>query len=204
MLCTTVANSAQLGPYIGAEAGKSSARTPDSAPFIVSAAGSNTITRNGWAERAFAGYNLNKFFGLEVGYTNYARVVYNGRIPGAHAEMQYNFRTYDLVGKAYFPLGYTGYNLYALAGAARVTEALNYKNPGIPLSGSIAGPAIGTSNVYKTRPMYGLGINFSMPQYHFTISLEATQIIHLGGFTTNPNALPNLNLATLGIAYNFC
>jgi hypothetical protein len=104
------------------------------------------------------------------------------------------------------PLGYTGYNLYALAGVVRVTETLNYTNAaGLPLSGSIASPAgLGVTNAYKTRPIYGIGVNFSVPSYHFTINIEATQVDRTSNFGSNPVAVPYLNLVTLGVAYNVC
>jgi hypothetical protein len=189
-LCS-LAHGATIGPYVGVGIGKSSARTPNEAAFNL----------NG-----FAGYNITPYFGLEVGYANYARTVYNGRIPGAHSEFQYNFRSADAVGKAYLPLGYTGYNLYALAGVVRVTETLNYTNAaGLPLSGSIASPAgLGVTNAYKTRPIYGIGVNFSVPSYHFTINIEATQVDRTSNFGSNPVAVPYLNLVTLGVAYNVC
>jgi len=206
IVLSSTASATFLGPYIGASVGRGQVETPNAAPFnvtTVAPAGSNSVTRNGWAERGFVGYNVDKFFGLEVGYTNYARSLYNGRTSYGYSQMQYNFRTYDAVGKAYLPLGDTGYNLYVLLGAARVIETLNYNNAGVPLSGSIAAPANGTSHAYSTRPMYGVGINFSM-YGHFTINVEVTQITRIDNFTTNANAIPYLNMESVGFAYNFC
>lgn len=205
VLLSSYAAGAQIGPYIGGSVGRSSAKVPNTNAFDGSAPGvSVTSSHTGWAERVFGGYNINKYFGLEVGYTNYARALYNARgLGGAFSQLQYNYKTYDAEFKAYFPLGYTGMNLYALAGASHVDETINYTNGGIPLSGSIAQPLNGTTHANTTRPYYGLGINVTLYQ-HVTINAEATQITNIRHFSTSYIASPYLNMASLGIAYNFC
>lgn len=195
--------SAPIGTYVGVSGGRSMVKTPDSNPFTVSSNGTTTKTLTGWAERAFTGYNVNPFFGLEVGYTNYARSLYNARTPSGNSQMKYNFRSYDALGKAYLPLGYSGLNLYVLAGVSRVTETLNYTDGGVPLSGSVAPINAGVSHSYKTRPLYGVGINMTFMN-HITADVEATQVYNLGSFSSDANAIPFLNLLTLGVAYNFC
>jgi hypothetical protein len=196
---------ATLGTYLGASGGRDTVRIPNTSPFDVSGyppPTETTKTSVGWSERLFAGYNLTDYFGLEIGWTNYSRSVYNARTSFGNSSIQYNFRDYDAVGKVYFPLGYTGANLYVLAGAARVTETLTFTDGGIPLSGIIATPAGYTTHGSSTRPMYGVGGNITLYK-HFTISLEFSQITSVGNFSTNANALPFLTMGTLGFAYNF-
>jgi hypothetical protein len=199
------ATGAQIGPYLGGSVGRSSAKVPNTNAFDGSTPGVGvTASHTGWAERGFIGFNVNKFFGLEVGYTNYARALYNARgAGGAFSQLQYNYKTWDAEGKAYFPLGYTGMNLYALGGVAHVDETINYTNGNIPLSGSIAQPAPGTTHANTTRPYYGLGINVTFYQ-HVTVNFEATQITNIRHYSTNYTASPYLNMASLGLAYNFC
>jgi hypothetical protein len=116
--------------------------------------------------------------------------------------MKYYSRAFDLVGKGYLPLGYTGVNIYALAGAARVLETLQYASGAVPLSGTIATPNIGTTHTYKTRPKYGAGISYDFNS-HFATNFEFSQVRSGGAFSTNPVAVPNMNLLSLNLAYKF-
>jgi hypothetical protein len=211
LICTTMsaytfssfANAAEIGPYVGLGAGYDQVKTPEKFAFDVSAdpLGQTSRTRNGWAGRGFAGYNINKFIGGEFGYTRWARALYKGTASGNYSSLTYYFHTYEYLLKGYLPLGSSGFNLYAIAGAARVVEILRYKNGGVPLNGNIATPTNSTTHSYKTRPMYGLGANFNY--CHVTIAAEATQINRLGSFSSNPNAIPYLDQYSLSLAYNF-
>ncbi|MES2217857.1 MAG: outer membrane beta-barrel protein [Pseudomonadota bacterium] len=202
---TSTTFAATIGTYIGAGGGRSSARIPTSSPFDVSIypqPSSATKTTVGWSERVFAGYNFTDYFGIEIGWNNWNRSLYNARTPFGNSAMQYNFRDYDAIGKIYFPIGYTGANLYALAGAARVTETLTYTDNGVILSGIIAEPNPGVTHASNTRPMYGVGGNITLYR-RFTINLEVFQISSVGNFTNNPTAIPFLTMGYLGFAYNF-
>jgi hypothetical protein len=204
---TSSALAATIGGYIGLAGGRSTARVPSTTPFNyfgLPGGGDTTKTTVGWAERGFIGWNFTPYFGLEGGYTNYARAIYNGRTPTQFSQLKYTFRGYDLVGKVYFPLGYTGANIYALAGAVRITETLNYTDGGIPLSGIIAQPQPdpGVSHGYNTRPLYGVGANVTLYK-HLTFDFEVTQATSVGNFSANSNAIPFLTMGTIGIAYNF-
>lgn len=195
------ANAAQIGPYLGAGAGMANLRTPNHYSFAAPA--ENTRTRGGWGERIFIGFNVDPYLGIEAGYANYPRSLYIGRQASNYSSITYNARTYDLVGKAYLPLGASGFNIYVLAGAARVAEILKYVNSPIGLTGSIATPIPGTTNTFKTRPIYGLGINYDFNR-HLVANVELTQIQHLNTFSNKPNSIPFMNLATVNLAYKFC
>jgi hypothetical protein len=201
---TTLA--ATIGTYLGAAGGRSTVRVPTTPPFDISgypAPSSVTKTTVGWSERVFAGYNFTDYFGIEIGWNNWSRSLYNARTPFGNSALQYNFRDYDAVGKVYFPIGYTGANLYALAGAAFVTETLTYTDNGVPLSGVIAQPRnVGASHASNTRPMYGVGGNITFYK-RFTVDLEFFQISSVGNFSNNATAIPFLTAGMLGFAYNF-
>ena len=209
MLCALTAATdllaATIGPYLGVALGRSGANMPSASPFEVDTVpnGSTTNTKKGWAERGFAGYNFTHYIGVEIGYTYYARALYNSRSSVGNSQLKYNFRTYDGEVKVYLPLGYTGVNIYALGGASHVSETLNYADGGLAFSGNIAPASPGTSHGYHTVALYGAGANITIMK-HVVFDLEITQSRGWGNFNTNPNAIPILNLATLGIAYNFC
>ncbi len=199
-------SAAILGPYLGLGVGQSIAKTPDGYAFNVSTlpGGSATHAHTGAAGRAFGGFNFNRYAGVELGYTRYARALYTGQAPGYYASMKYYFRTYDIVLKGYLPLGDSGFNLYGLLGYARVVGTLKYiNNFGVPLSGTIATPQAKINHMWRNRPIYGLGANYTFAK-HFTIGLEATEIYRMGSFSTSNTATPNLDLYTLNFAYNFC
>jgi hypothetical protein len=203
LLISTQATATTCGPYIGIGGGKSWVKTPDSNIFQVIPGGSSSHTLSGFGARAFFGFNVNKYVGFEGGYTRYARSNYTGNETGDSANLRFYPRTYDAVLKAYLPLGYSGFNIYALGGLARVVETVKYNNPSfIPANNKIALPAGNTTHGYNNRPIYGLGVNYNFGK-HVTINAEITQIERLNSFGTTPTAVPYLNLASANIAYNF-
>jgi hypothetical protein len=200
---STEAFSATCGAYLGLGLGKSWVKTPDSNLFIVPAGGSVGHELSGFAGRAFFGFNVNRYFGIEGGYTRYARSNYTGYTAGNNANLRYYIHTYDAVVKGYLPLGYSGFNAYALAGIARVVETIIFNNPGlIPMNTNIATPSQHDTHGYNNREIYGLGINYNFTR-HLTVNAEVTQIQKLNNFSNTPTAVPFLDLATLNFAYNF-
>jgi hypothetical protein len=202
---STHALATTCGPYIGVGAGKTWVKLPSGYLFIVPATGNNSAHDSGWGERAFAGFSINKYFGFEGGYARYARALYTGsRRDGAYSALTYYFHTYDIVAKAYLPIGNSGFNLYALAGAARVVQSVQYiESNFISTNGKVALPDTdGTSHGYANRPIYGLGANYNFT-HHFTLNAEITQIQKMNSFGNTPYAVPFLDLATVNLAYNF-
>jgi hypothetical protein len=193
------------GPYVGIGAGESQVKTPDSYAFNVSADpnGSTSRDRNGLGGRVFGGFNFNRWVGVEAGYAKYARSIYVGRASGAYSSLRYYIHAYDIVAKGYIPWGTSGFNLYALAGMARVVQTENYVNNGVPTTGNILMPPNSPYHVYRNRPLYGLGINYNFKQ-HLTINVEATQIKNEQSFPNSYNPTPNINFYSFNIAYNFC
>jgi len=200
---STLAEAANVGPYAGLGAGVGRFDSPGEDAFIVSGAGSTSShTQGGLSGRAFVGFNYLCYLGIEAGFTRYARSRYRGAEDGTYSSISYYGRAGDLVGKLYLPFGHTGFNIYGLAGAARVSVTTHYTDNGVPLSGAIADPNDGITHTYKTRPIYGAGISYDFGN-RITANVEYTQIRHLGHFETNAYAIPNMNLATANLAYNF-
>jgi OmpA-OmpF porin, OOP family len=190
------------GPYLGAGAGVGTFKSPNKIIFNVGT-GSASSTRGGLSGRAFAGFNFNDYIGVEIGYARYARSLYRGIAnDGSYSSMAYYHYTYDLVAKAYLPFGHTGFNVYALAGAARVSQSLNYVDGNVALNGQIAEPLAGSTHTYKTRPIYGAGIRYDFSQ-QIAANVEYTQIRHLGDFKRNPYAIADMDLLTANLSYHF-
>jgi hypothetical protein len=203
------ASATTCGAYLGYGVGKSWVKIPSGYLYDVPAtsSGRNTRFSSGTGQRAFVGFNLNKYFGIEGGYTHYARAFYAGSIldpTGAYhySSLTYYIHTYDVVGKAYFPVGNTGFNVYALAGLARVVESVQRIHGGVPSNGKIPLPPIGTTHGYNNRPIYGIGANYNI-NAHFTVNTEVTQIQKLNDFGRTTYAVPFLDLFSVNIAYNF-
>jgi hypothetical protein len=190
------------GPYLGAGAGKSWVKTPDSNIFIVPPGGSSTHTLSGTGYRGFLGFNINKYLGIEAGYTRYARAIYSGSGAGFSSSLTYYIHTYDGVLKGYLPIGNSGFNLYVLGGIVRVVEIIRSNNQNLGINYKIATPNVGTTHGYNNRPIYGFGGNYNFGR-HITVNAEITQAERLNSFSSTPTAVPYLNLATLNIAYNF-
>lgn len=202
---TTTAFAAVMGAYAGLGVGYGNLRTPKGYAFNPN---DPTITSNsrksgGWAGRAFVGYNFNRFIGIETGWAYYPRSLYRASdIFGDNSSLQYNAKAVDAVIKAYMPIGYTGASVYILAGAAYVTETVNFQDGGIDNADSFVFPPDGKTHIYHTRPLYGVGASFDFP-CHITTAIEFTQIQRLNRFTKNGLSIPFINLATFQLIYRF-
>lgn len=203
IIASQAANAAIIGPYIGLGGGYGNYKSPDKPIFIVSGTGSNTNhAHGGLSGRAFVGMNFDPYVGVEGGFTRYARTLYQGSTFSDTASLSYYALAYDVVGKAYLPFGHTGFNLYAVAGAARVSVTTHFSDTGLPMNSDIAMPAPGKTHTYKTRPLYGAGLSYDFGQ-HISANVEFTQIRHSGDFATNPYAIPDMDLITANITYTF-
>src|SRR5262249_15680656 len=119
------ANAANTGAYAGLDVGASTLGTP-SDNIVTGEDGKlfkQSHDRTGFAGRVFAGYNFNPYIGLEAGITKYATAHYNSSLKEdkhTKGSQDYSLVTCDLVAKAYLPISDSGFNLYALGGAALV------------------------------------------------------------------------------------
>lgn len=150
-------------------------------------------TLGGVGGRVFAGYNFTRYAGAEMGVARYAPSKYNANstIDGDAISLKYNMYAIDLVGKAYLPLGESGFNAYALGGVARVNskQQANISIDSYKVSRSE------TTN--KFRPIYGLGVSYDVTS-NVTTNAEFTQIKGNG----KTSSVPSANMLTLNVAYN--
>lgn len=209
VLCLTgfanAANAAIPGYYVGAGVGATKLETPSQFTFDT-LKGTNikgSRQQGGIGGRIFAGYNVNNYFGLEAGYARYARSKFNSRgltaVGTGSTTIDNSLHAFDLVGKAYLPLGgISGFNAYALGGVARTTSTVDY-------SQKLAAKTVlnQSATASKFRPIYGLGVSYDVPRSPVTTNLEFSRIQGYGNSKSNPKAIPNADMMTLNIAYKF-
>lgn len=183
-----VASAANVGPYVGVGLGYSKLETPSLEGF--------SRSQGGVGGQVFAGFNFVKYFGVEAGYATYARSQYKLQADQSD-KVKYTLNAFDVVGKAYLPINDTGFNVYALGGAARVSSTVHTSGPDITLADGSS-----SKTVHKVRPMYGIGASYDVSS-HLTTNLEWSRIQGKGNIRTSDSAIPNADMLSLNVAYNF-
>jgi len=192
----SLANAATEGAYVGAGLGWSNMGTSQltkalkTVPGLTVSTSKNNLSLGG---RLFAGYNFNQYLGVEAGLAHYATTTYKlTTSAGATTKPEYEGNAFDVVGKAYLPLSNTGFNLYALGGAAYVKQTVD------------TNAASGNRSISHTgiRPKFGVGASYDINP-HLTASFEVSRIQGKGNLATSDKALANSDMATLNLAYNF-
>jgi OOP family OmpA-OmpF porin len=191
---------ATTGAYVGLGLGASRLNTPNLDPEISGLSYSYSQSRGGLGERIFAGYNFNQYIGAELGLANYAQSKASVSLPGiASAQVKYNMQALDLVAKAYLPIAQSGFNVYALAGAALV----NSKVKGTAQSDIIAEiNGSQTVTTRKVRPIVGVGASYDINR-NVTTALEYSHIQGTGNLQTSDKAIPNADMISFNVSYNF-
>lgn len=200
VLLVGMAHAATPGAYAGIGLGYSQLNTPNMKTNFPAKVSND---RGGLGGRVFGGYNFNKYFGLEAAYATYAssqdKISTLYVSPTASSSVKWNESALSLVGKAYLPINDTGFNLYALGGAAEVFSSVKTNSNGITI------PGYGTNGTTKTRslrPTYGLGASYDVSS-HITTNLEYSRIQGKGNVSTSSHAIASANLVTLNLGYNF-
>lgn len=202
---TNVAQAATTGAYLGAGLGYSKLDTPHE--YLITGVMSQFYHQSrqygGLGGRVFGGYNLNEYVGLEAGVSQYAKSKYETRLIGSDfkASKEFTMTTFDLVGKAYLPVGGTGLNVYGLGGVALVHSKISpsTKNGTMLLTG--LDDHSKTQN--KLRPKFGVGASYDIPETKLTTNLEWSRIQGTGNTKKSVSAIPNADMVTLNLAYKF-
>lgn len=194
-LVVGVANAVAPGAYVGAGAGASILRTPS----VTKQAGVSTSQkRGGLGGRVFAGYNFNTNFGLEAALATYANSTNKSSASGMSVSQKDYMNALSLVGKGYLPLGESGVNAYVLGGVAEARNHIRTETTGIPAS---AVPT-GTKTTTALRPTFGAGLSYDLPN-NMTTNLEVSRIQGKGNMKTSASAMPNADMVSLNLGYNF-
>ena len=141
----------------------------------------------------FAGYNFNRYLGVEAGYRSYAKTNYTvDDFPDL--TFDYSMYAFTLVGKGYLPLGDASpFNIYVMLGAAQVYGKGNIRLTGTDLFVSNSNNAL--------LATAGVGVSYNINS-HFTTSVEINTTSGRDG-DDNHIGIPQSNLATLNFSYNF-
>lgn len=202
---TGVTHAATEGTYAGVGLGYSALKTSTNYMFNTSgiAGASNSHQRGGLGGRLFGGYNFDKYFGLEAAFNSYATSNYKASANGANGSLKYSLDALSFVGKGYLPFDDSGFSAYVLGGVAEVRNQVRYHNNGVALANGVsAGFKNGTTNYYSLRPMYGIGVSYDMAQ-HVTTNVELSRIQGKGNVKTSAGAIPNADMMTVNLSYNF-
>lgn len=185
------------GTYAGLGLGSSRLDTPDLNPNYSSY--SYTQSRGGLGARVFMGHNFNQYLGAEMALNNYAQSKYTITETGfGSAQAKYNMKALDLVAKAYLPVADSGFNFYALGGAALVSSQVKISEQDDVLNDL----GTSTTTTRKIRPMVGVGASFDVNK-QVTTSLEYSHIQGYGDVKTSNKAIPNADMLSLNVSYNF-
>jgi hypothetical protein len=193
LLIAGAANAITPGAYVGVGAGGSILRTPDvsSEPGV-----STSDKRGGLGGRLFAGYNLNNNFGLEAAFAAYASSTAKASVSNISTSQKDSLNALSIVAKGYLPIPDTGLNAYVLGGLAEVRNQLRTTGHGIPAN------LIGTTTTNALRPTYGVGMSYDLPS-QMTTSVELSRIQGRGNMKTSDSAIPNADMVSLNLGYNF-
>lgn len=176
----SMANAATPGAYLGGGIGVSGMK--DAPDFQMK-------SDSGLAGRAFAGYNFNRYFGLEGAYSTFYKTTYVLN-DFQTLSIDYKLNALSLVAKGYIPLSQDNTtNLYGLLGVSQSYADIDAKYHQTNLfSDSDTGVV----------PVLGLGASYDINK-HFTSSLEASFFGKKDGdvshFGIQQAALVTLNLA---------
>lgn len=185
----------------------------------------NNANEGGFSGRLFGGYNFNDYFGVEIGYSEYAKNSYDSLVSSRETSsfvgyqdriVNSSFKTsaFDLLGKAYLPLknitpALAPVNLYAKLGMAYVIQKVNVGSHLLNRydSGSsvVEDPDFRNMTNRKWQPTYGVGAAYALTN---KVALDAswTRIQGSGGSigTGNFNGFTaETNLFALGVVYHF-
>lgn len=195
-----MAQAATPGAYAGIGLGYSQLETSTSNLSVDGATVHNSSDRGGLGGRLFGGYNFNKYFGLEGAYTTYAtskRTYTEAGVAGSDV-VKNSLSALSIVGKGYLPINNTGFNVYALGGVAEVfSKARDNQNVD-----TVSSPASQSDSTRALRPTFGVGASYDINQ-NLTTSLEASRIEGRGNTKTSSSAIPNADLISLNLGYNF-
>lgn len=192
LVLVSAANAATTGGYVGAGLGDSILRTS----HINEPGYSSSSSRGGLGGRVFAGYNFNENFGLETALAAYASSTAKVSGLGRSGSQKVSLDALSLVGKGYLPIANTGLNAYVLGGLAAVRSEMRLSGNAVKTVNQ------GTTKTTSLRPTYGVGMSYNLPNNMVT-NLELSRIQGKGNTSTDKHAIPNADMVSLNLGYNF-
>jgi hypothetical protein len=222
---STIRAHASSNIYFGVSLGCSSLNTPSYSAFKVSDKHQDTTVYQTESKDdagffgggLYAGYNINQFLAVELGYTNYADTNYSSsqssyqnsspsEISTNKATLSYNTYSVDLFFKGTLPLQ-EKLSAFAKLGLSYVNQTVDYRNS---TSGdttinvnddAFATPKLG-KNIYTAyRPAGGMGFTYTINEI-FSASLFCQGFIGSGNFETDQDAIASAYLVGASIIVN--
>ncbi len=199
------ANAANTGAYVGLGLGASTLNTPSENIIVGEDAKlyNQSHHRTNYAGRVFAGYNFNQYIGVEAGATNYGSAIYTNKTlttPVIKGTQRYMMAAGDLVAKAYLPIGESGFNLYALGGAALI-HSMNVGK--VYNQNEEVKKATVSATHTLLSPKVGLGANYAIPDTNVTAGLEWNRVFGKKISENMVNTVPGADMYALTVSYNF-
>ncbi|EKD74821.1 MAG: hypothetical protein ACD_44C00325G0002 [uncultured bacterium] len=143
-----------------------------------------TINNTGVGGRAFLGYQLNTYWGAEIGFSKFASAdVQHLNAQGDSGDIKE--QAFDAVLKGSYPLLDSGFNIYAKAGGAVAKRQV---------AGSLQSSGLASIN-HNLLFTYGGGATYNLTR-HIPIDFSWTRIQH-------NETITNADLMAVGIAYYF-
>jgi OmpA-OmpF porin, OOP family len=175
------------GFYLGAKVGQSKLKGAcDPTPGITLTSCDDKDTAWG----VFAGYQVNRYFGVETGWTDLGEASASAPVLGFPVNVSVSAKGWELVGVGSIPLS-EQFSAYAKAGAYRWR-----------VKGNVAVAGIGSASVSEsgTDFTYGLGLRFDFTK-SLGARLEWQRYNDLGDENTTGKG--DVNLWNLGIVFKF-
>jgi opacity protein-like surface antigen len=175
------ADAAKKGAYVGANIGYSN---------LSNFTDARKENEGGVGGGVFAGYNFNQYIGIEAGFRKYADTNYQVNDWDV-ITFNYMMHSFTLVAKAYMPLGSSPFNLYFSLGLAGVYGKAIFK----------LFDAKFTSSRTELVSTGGIGVSYDINSY-LTAGFDYSGTQGKNG-NSDSVGIPQSNLVTLTIAYNF-
>ena len=155
------------------------------------------VGNDGFAGRAYAGYQFNQYVSIEGGYTQYANTKISNIYGMTGLDESLHQGALDGVLKFMLPIT-EQFHLYAKGGGAYVFSQQIQDPTGIPSSSNASQPSSGSYkkvDVDVLRPTYGVGMSYDVTK-HLSTDLTWSHVV--GG-----NGIEQSDLLALGVSYYF-
>lgn len=190
MMTANLATAAVPGFYAGVQGGWSNIAY-NTSDYVVDA---GSVKKSGFGGRPFIGYQLDQYFGIETGYTWYAK---NKLRNGSYYDVSsivttgdFKQSAWDIVAVGTLPLE-QGFSLYAKGGAAYV----NAKATETATDASLNGSFTISDSTHEWRPVAGVGVSYD---FNEMVSGDVSWTRVFSG-----SGIANSDLAAVGVTYHF-
>ncbi len=152
-----------------------------------------SVKDTGFAARGFVGYDFNKCFGLELGYTHLPTTKITWSIPDTSGTLNISSYGIDLLGKISLPVTPV-FKIYAKAG-------LGYLHASSSGLDNFDGDNNGSGSSKHLGPAYGVGASYEIIP---NLAIDATWLRYSGQNNQNSsNYIPDADVGLIGLSYKF-